>query len=79
MMRVGELIRRLRECDVNDIAMLSLDEEMNECGDIGFINTGLAIDDDGTIGLANVGPDEREIGFTEDDVVVGESIIVISP
>lgn len=77
-MIVKELIEKLQKCDQDRLVVLACDEEGNSyslCSD--RVTMGAYADRE--VGIDVLNDQDRKLGYTEEDIVVGERCIVLSP
>ena len=78
MMTVAELIEKLHECDQDAGVLVSADPDSGEYLELDFVETELAVDEDGNVGVDMLTEELAKMGMTEDDVVEGQKVISLS-
>jgi len=82
-MTVGELIEKLKEEDPSRIVVMSSDAEGNGHSPLSDFWTGMYLAEStwsGEVGMEELTDDDREHGYTEDDVIEdGQKALILCP
>lgn len=77
-MTVKQLINDLSKCDPNSIVILSQDEEGNGFSPLADVDN-LKNYCEGEIGLRELTPKLKNMGYTKEDLLKGEKAVVLWP
>ena len=78
-MTVKELRKILKECDDDAVVLIPVDDDYDGFEEVEAIETGMAIDDDGIIGIPVLTEELERAGYGEDDVVDGPDCVILNP
>jgi hypothetical protein len=81
-MKVKDLIKALKKVDPNRIVVMSKDSEGNSHSPLAYIMTCAYSPDStysGQIGLEKLTPEDKKLGYTEEDLVKGNPAICLYP